>query len=66
MHHVNITVTQSHATAIRVTLELVSTRLGAYTRNTMASATKHPLFGFMPRKVTANQVQEAIVRVFSD
>jgi hypothetical protein len=28
----------------------------------MAESTKHPLFGFMPRKVTARQVQGAIVR----
>jgi hypothetical protein len=28
----------------------------------MADSTKHPLFGFMPRKVTAKQVGEAIVR----
>ncbi|SRR6266436_4545512 len=28
----------------------------------MTSATKHPLFGFMPRRVTAKQVQGAIVR----
>jgi len=28
----------------------------------MTSTTKHPLFGFMPRKVTAKQVQGAIVR----
>ena len=28
----------------------------------MASSTKHPLFGFIPRNVTAKQVQEVIVR----
>ena len=28
----------------------------------MADSTKHPLFGFIPRKVTAKQVQGAIVR----
>lgn len=28
----------------------------------MTSPTKHPLFGFMPRKVTAKQVEGAIVR----
>jgi pre-mRNA-splicing factor ATP-dependent RNA helicase DHX15/PRP43 len=28
----------------------------------MTSPTKHPLFGFMPRNVTAKQVQGAIVR----
>ena len=28
----------------------------------MADSTKHPLFGFMPRRVTAKQVQGAIVR----
>lgn len=30
--------------------------------NTMADTTKHPLFGFIRRKVTAKQVQRAIVR----
>jgi pre-mRNA-splicing factor ATP-dependent RNA helicase DHX15/PRP43 len=30
----------------------------------MASPAKHPLFGFMPRNVTAKQVQPVIVRVF--
>jgi pre-mRNA-splicing factor ATP-dependent RNA helicase DHX15/PRP43 len=28
----------------------------------MADSTKHPLFGFIPRNVTAKQVQGAIVR----
>ena len=28
----------------------------------MADSTKHPLFGFLPRNVTAKQVQGAIVR----
>jgi pre-mRNA-splicing factor ATP-dependent RNA helicase DHX15/PRP43 len=28
----------------------------------MTSTTRHPLFGFMPRKVTAKQAQGAIVR----
>ena len=28
----------------------------------MADSTKHPLFGFMRRKVTAEQVRGAIVR----
>ena len=30
--------------------------------NTMADPTKHPLFGFTPREVTAKQVRGAIVR----
>ena len=28
----------------------------------MASSTRHPLFGFMPRRVTAKEVQGAVVR----